>query len=202
MTLTAEVVADLHAADGALADMDADSDVGFFSMSPASAEQVTVQIRTVLDRGWDYIALAYKGRAFVALGYPTWDAYVDARFGDFRIAVPREHRQQAVAALAGVRMSVRAIASLLGVGVGTVHREMMSLPGVPDGTPDGEDQSSTLGMDGKQYPRRRRPAAASRCTTCGETHPVGTRNCPWDLFAQGRGPRPEPSTARSRRRGS
>ena len=192
MTLTAEVVADLHAADGALADMDADSDVGFFSMSPASAEQVTVQIRTVLDRGWEYIALAYKGRAFVALGYPTWDAYVDARFGDFRIAVPREHRQQAVAALAGVRLSVRAIASLLGVGVGTVHREMVSLSGVPDRTPDGQNQSSTLGLDGKQYPRRR-PAAASRCTTCGETHPPGTRDCPWDLFAQGRGPRPGPS---------
>jgi hypothetical protein len=87
MTLTTEVVADLHAADGALADLDADSDVGFFSMSSASAEQVTVQIRTVLDRGWQYIALAYTGRAFVALGYPTWDAYVDARFGDFRIAV-------------------------------------------------------------------------------------------------------------------
>ena len=152
MTLTAEVVADLHAADGALADMDADSDVGFFSMSPASAEQVTVQIRTVLDRGWDYIALAYKGRAFVALGYPTWDAYVDARFGDFRIAVPREHRQQAVAALAGVRMSVRAIASLLGVGVGTVHREMVSLSGVPDGTPDGEDDSSTLGTGREAVP--------------------------------------------------
>ena len=169
-------------------------------MSPASAEQVTVQIRTVLDRGWEYIALAYKGRAFVALGYPTWDAYVDARFGDFRIAVPREHRQQAVAALAGVRMSVRAIASLLGVGVGTVHREMVSLSGVPDGTPDGEEQSSTLGTDGKQYPRRRRPAAASTCVTCGETHPVGTKDCPWDLFAQGRGPRPEPSRPGQRRR--
>jgi len=129
----------------------------------------------------------------VALGYPTWDAYVDARFGDFRIAIPREHRQQAVAALVGVRMSVRAIASLLGVGVGTVHREMVSLSGVPDGTPDGEDQSSTLGMDGKQYPRRRHPSAASRCVTCGETHPAGTKECPWDLVAQGRAPRPKPS---------
>ena len=191
MTLTAEVVADLHASDGALAEMDADADVGFFSMSPASAEQVTVQIRTVLDRGWQYIALAYKGRAFVALGYPTWDAYVDARFGDVRIAVPREHRQQAVAALAGVRMSIRAIAGLLGVGVGTVHREMVSLSGVPDGTPDTDDQSaSTLGTDGKQYPRRRRPMATPSCATCGERHPAGTTDCPWDLFAQGRGPRP------------
>ena len=68
--------------------MDPDVDVGFWSMSPASAEQVTVQIRTVLDRAWEFIALAYKGRAFIALGYPNWDAYVDARFGDLRIAVP------------------------------------------------------------------------------------------------------------------
>ena len=175
--------------------MDPDADVGFFSMSPASAEQVTVQIRTVLDRGWEFIALAYKGRAFIALGYPNWDAYVDARFGDLRIAVPREHRPQVVAALAGVRMSCRAIANLLGVGVATVHREMVSLSGVPDGTPDTEDQSaSTLGTDGKQYPRRRRPTAATRaCATCGERHPAGTTDCPWDLFAQGRGPRPGPS---------
>lgn len=93
MTLTAQVVADLHASDGAPGEMDPDSDVGFFSMSPASADQVTVQIRTVLDRGWQCIALAYKGRAFVALGYPTLDAYVDARSGDFRISVPRERRQ-------------------------------------------------------------------------------------------------------------
>ena len=138
-------------------DLDPDSDVGFCTMSPASAEQVTVQIRTVLDRGWEYIALAYKGRAFVALGYATWDDYVDARFGDVRIAVPREHRNQVVAALAGVRMSVRAIAKLLGVGVGTVHRELSRSSGVPNGTPDGEDERPpTLGLDGKQYPSRRK----------------------------------------------
>ena len=47
-------------------------------MSPASAEQITVQISTMLDRGWEYVALAYKGRAFIALGHSTWDAYVDA----------------------------------------------------------------------------------------------------------------------------
>jgi len=51
--------------------LDPDTDIGFFSMSPASAEQVTVQIRNVLDRAWEYIALAYKGRAFIALGYSS-----------------------------------------------------------------------------------------------------------------------------------
>ena len=47
-----------------------DADFGFFSMSPASAEQVTIQIRTMMDRSWEYISLAYKGRAFAALGFP------------------------------------------------------------------------------------------------------------------------------------
>ena len=135
MTVVAAEAAGIDWVDGPVADLDPDADVGFWSMSPASAEQVTVQIRTVLDRAWEFIALAYKGRAFIALGYPNWDAYVDARFGDLRIAVPREHRTQVVAELAGVRMSCRAIAKVLGVGVATVHRELTrSSPSDASGT--------------------------------------------------------------------
>ena len=112
MTIVEAEAAETAWADAATEIVDPDADVGFWSMSPASAEQVTVQIRTVLDRAWEFIALAYKGRAFIALGYANWDAYVDARFGDLRIAVPREHRAQVVAELAGVRMSCRAIAKV------------------------------------------------------------------------------------------
>ena len=133
--------------------LDHEADVGFFSMSPASAEQVTVQIRNPLDRAWEFIALAYKGRAFLALGYGSWDDYVDARFGDLRLTVPREHRTQVVATLADARMSVRAIAKLLGVGVATVYRELLRSRGVPTGTPEPPNAMSTLGRDGKTYPR-------------------------------------------------
>jgi hypothetical protein len=172
--------------------LDPDADVGFWSMSPASAEQVTVQIRTVLDRAWEFIALAYKGRAFIALGYPNWDAYVDARFGDLRIAVPREHRAQVVAELAGVRMSCRAIAKVLGVGVATVHRELTrSSLSDASGTGANDACDVVVGRDGKEYPRTRRtelPAMA--CPTCGEDHPESSGDCPWDLFAQGLAPHP------------
>lgn len=169
---------------------DLDGDIGLFAMSAASAEQVTVQIRTLLDRSWEYLALAYKGRAFLALGYASWDAYVDARFGDLRIAVPREHRHHAVAALTGVSMSIRAMAKLLGVGVGTVHREMTDTAGVPAGTPDPESpRPSTLGRDGKHYPPRRTPVAAP-CRICGEHHADDPSECPWELYAQGTGPEP------------
>jgi len=138
VTVVAADAAEMDIVTAAASGLDPDADVGFWSMSPASAEQVTVQIRTVLDRAWEFIALAYKGRAFIALGYANWDAYVDARFGDLRIAVPREHRAQVVAELAGVRMSCRAIAKVLGVGVATVHRELTrSSLGDPPGTADG-----------------------------------------------------------------
>jgi len=160
--------------------LDPEADVGFFTMSPASAEQVTVQIRTVLDRAWEFIALAYKGRAFLALGYTTWDEYVDARFGDVRLAVPREHRTEVVATLAGARMSVRAIAKLLGVGVATVHRELVRSTGVRTGTPQQSNAVSTLGRDGKSYPRDHR-AASAICATCGEVHPGRAADLPLGL---------------------
>ena len=90
--MTSAAVLQLVPADTAPEVTDPESDIGFFTMSPASAEQVTIQIRAVLDRAWEYIALAYKGRAHIALGHRSWDEYVDTRFGDLRLAVPREHR--------------------------------------------------------------------------------------------------------------
>ena len=195
MSLTETLVGDLHHGATVLSELDPESDIGFFAMSPASAEQVTEQIRSVLDRGWQYIALAYKGRAFTALGYGSWDAYVAARFGDYRLSVPREHRAEAVAALAGARMSVRAIARLLGVGVGTVHRELAHVSGVPNGTPDGdEDPGTTLGQDGKRYPRRRHPATED-CDLCGERHGPEVEECPWDAIAKGEAPPPPPDSS-------
>ena len=188
--LTPAAADDLEWAEGGVIGVEPEADIGSFSMSPASAEQVTVQIRSVLDRAWEFIALAYKGRAFLALGYASWDEYVDARFGDLRLAVPREHRTQVVATLAGARMSVRAIAKLLGVGVATVHREMVRATELAPGT-SGELEMpvSSLGRDGKSYPRDRRPVPKA-CPTCGEVHAGGSSDCPWDLFAQGLGPHP------------
>ena len=32
--------------------------------------------------------------------------------------------------------------------------------------------------------------AVQECSICGESHPESPDECPWDLFAQGLGPRP------------
>ena len=163
---------------------DDDPEIG--ELSSAGAEQVTMQIRTMIERAWEYIAIAYQGRAYLALGYRTWDEYVDDRLGDLRLTVPRQERAEAVATMSNARMSVRAIAKVLGVGIGTVHR------GLASGTvsTDTDDPSTIQGRDGKTYRRRAKAVSEQECSICGETHPESPYECPWDLFAQGVGPRP------------
>jgi len=170
------------------ADRDLDS-VALFQMSTASAEQVTLQIRSMMERAWEYIAIAYQGRAHLALGYPSWDQYVDDRLGDLRLTVPREQRGAVVQSLSNAQMSLRAIAKVLGVSVATVSRDASA--GAAEPLP-GDEESAAIkvkGRDGRQYPKRRK-AATSPCTICGEMHEEPPDQCPWDLFAQGRGPRP------------
>ncbi|HET9649254.1 MAG TPA: hypothetical protein VFP34_13645, partial [Microlunatus sp.] len=54
-----------------------------------------------------------------------------------------------------------------------------------------QDSVPIRGRDGKQYPRRRRQRMAAACSICGEVHAGEPDECPWDLFAQGLGPRPD-----------
>lgn len=172
--------------------MDADPDEAYlFKMSPASAEQVTIQICSMLERAWEYIAIAYQGRAYLALGYQSWDEYVDDRLGDLRLTVPREKRAQAVAALSDANMSLRAIAKVLGVSPATAYRDLAGAELEPDGAAEDAVAIGVRGRDGKQYPKRKKCAEVA-CALCGESHPTGMQVCPWDLFAQGRGPRPVP----------
>lgn len=168
-------------------DSDVEADAGFFEMSPASAEQVTIQIRSMMERAWEYIAIAYQGRAHIALGYASWDEYVDDRLGDLRLTVPREERGAVVQSLSRAQMSLRAIAKVLGVDVATVHRALGANESADSN--DVKELAPIRGRDGKQYPRRRR-STVGPCSICDEVHDGDPDECPWDLFAQGLGPRP------------
>jgi hypothetical protein len=182
-------------APGADEGVDVDAEVGLFEMLSASAEQVTLQIRSMMERAWEYIAIAYQGRAHIALGYESWDEYVDARLGDLRLTVPREQRGAVVQSLSRAQMSLRASAKVLGVDVATVLRALGAND--PAGADDAEEPAPIRGRDGKSYPRRRRQHAATTCSICGEVHDGEAGECQWDLFAQGLGPRPGRQDGRS-----
>ena len=101
--------------------------------------------------------------------------------------MPREQRGAVVQSLSRAQMSLRAIAKVLGVDPATVHR---ALGKDPAETVDADEPAPIRGRDGKSYRRRRRRQVANACSICGERHDESPDQCPWDLFAQGLGPRP------------
>lgn len=93
------------------------------------------------------IADAYRAQDWTTLGYDSWEAYVSAEFVGARLRVPREERRELVSSLRSAGMSARAIASATGVGVGTVSRDLST---VPNGTVE-EPPATVTGVNGKTY---------------------------------------------------
>lgn len=109
------------------------------------ARALTDRIKIAMEGTWQLVREAYTSRAWAALSYDSWDAYCAAEFGETRLRLPREERQEVVASLRDSGLSVRAIASATGFGRGTVERD---LAGVPNGTPG---QPNVVGTDGRVY---------------------------------------------------
>ncbi|MFC9995834.1 hypothetical protein [Nocardia sp. NPDC127526] len=112
-----------------------------------AARELTDQIRAGADALWQLVAQAYVNRAWQALGYCSWDDYCTREFGDCRIRLPREERQEIVASLREVGMSTRAIAAATGVARGTVLKDLGEVDQI-------EPPDSIVGFDGKKYPSK------------------------------------------------
>lgn len=89
-----------------------------------AAKQLTDTIRQGAESVWQLIGAAYQGRAWTALGYESWDAYVDGEFGGAPLALPREKRKEAVASLKAQGMSLRAIAAATDTSPQTVANDL------------------------------------------------------------------------------
>ncbi len=97
------------------------------------ARRLTDQIKVAVEGAWCLITEAYQSRAWVSLGYSSWDDYCTREFGNARLRLPREDRQEVVTSLREAGLSVRAIAIATGESRSTVSRAVN--PGVPSGTP-------------------------------------------------------------------
>jgi hypothetical protein len=100
-----------------------------------------------LTRLMEAAAEAWAERDWEALGYGSWQAYVDGEFTT-KLRLTADQRRQMVNYLHGdAAMSERAIAVLLGVSQPTVHRDAI--------TAADSDESPVRGVDGKTYPARK-----------------------------------------------
>jgi hypothetical protein len=117
-------------------------------MTADEARQITEAIKAAVEQVWLLIRDAYHRRAWLALGYPTWDDYCTKEFRSAPLMVPREERPEMVCSLRQAGLSQRAIASATGVSQSTVRDDLAELSSdhsVP--MPD-----KVTGLDGKKRP--------------------------------------------------
>lgn len=109
----------------------------------AAGEKVTANIEAL----WDLLEQAANGQIHVALGFPSWTAYVkDA----VQIATSdRVERKELAKMMAGKGMSQRAIAGALGVSQKTIDRDLEGESS--DSTEVTNGGGTVTGLDGKSY---------------------------------------------------
>lgn len=129
-------------------------------LTAEEARSLTDRIRQTLTISHDLITTAYKGRAWVALGYQSWDAYCAGEFAEARmIRLDREQRREIVAEMRQAGMSQTAIASGLGVSPSTIALDSTA---IRHNHPDVEElPERVIGLDGRSRPATR-PADATR----------------------------------------
>ncbi|MGW1468481.1 hypothetical protein ACWCPT_29565 [Streptomyces sp. NPDC002308] len=124
------------------------ADIATVSLSREQAQELTTRIQAAIEDAWALICEAYTTRAWCALGYESWDAYVEAEFGRARLSLPKEDRSSTLAELRSAGMSIPAIATATGLGVGTVHRTL-SVATFPPGKV--ATAKTITGVNGKTY---------------------------------------------------
>lgn len=135
------------------------------ALTAEQARELTDEIRQTLRVGHDLIIRAFRGSAWSALGYATWDAYCAGEFAEARmIRLDREQRREIVAEMRQAGMPIRAIAQGIGVSPTTVEKDIAPL------SQSGTEPSTVTGTNGVERPSRwtdsqrqsRTPAAAPK----------------------------------------
>lgn len=125
------------------------------------ARVLTNEIKVGIETTWELVEKAYLQRAWLALGYESWDSYCAAEFDSAAIRLPREQRQETVRSLRDAGLSQRAIASAVGVDQGTIRNDLRAseeFSSLADSEPvEGDDEvpveepPKITGVNGKTY---------------------------------------------------
>jgi hypothetical protein len=95
-----------------------------FHMSEASARTSVERARTHLEAAAEEVVRQINGRAWIALGYGSWDDMREAEYRGAAVIVPRADRPELLAKLRAEGLSQRQVADTIGVSQGLVSREI------------------------------------------------------------------------------
>lgn len=131
------------------------SEVEELTLNATDARVLIERIRVHATAALDAMTEAWHGRAWVALGYDSWDHLCKEEFVGLQL--PRDERQALHRDLRDEGMSMRAIAATTGAHFTTVANDLM---GVENSTPD--PPTTITGIDGKSYQSKRPKESTTR----------------------------------------
>jgi hypothetical protein len=110
-------------------------------LTAEGARRLTARIRDALGAADNLLVQAWEGRAWEALNFPSWGAYVEREIPRYRLikALPPEERAEEWAEQVRAGLSQGAVAEAAGVGKATVSRALVGK----------ELPETARGLDGK-----------------------------------------------------
>lgn len=116
--------------------------------SEAEARELTEELQADYGSLQVKISTAWRGRIWLALGYESWQDYLDAEFQNVSLRPPKELEEQVVAELRAAGMSTRGIALATEISEATV-RWWLDSTASNDAVEVGK---RIIGLDGKSRP--------------------------------------------------
>lgn len=131
-------------------------------MSESDARALIDSLKQAVEIAERQIIRAWEGRAWLALGYESWDEMAAVEFSSHYIKIAPDERRAKAIEMAKVGMSTRAIGSALGVSKSTISDDLRCPESdtspdddraVPSAEPPEAEPSQVTGLDGKTYPK-------------------------------------------------
>ena len=119
--------------------------------SAARARELVDTIRSSVLIARDAIVEAWRARAWIPLGYQSWQEMCETEFDGVVPRLPAEERRELAISLRQEGMSTRGVAAAAGVSEVTVRRDVA-------GASNDAPEQTISGLDGKRYRPRVTPA--------------------------------------------
>lgn len=105
-------------------------------MSDLTANEARASVTRAKTAGVTFaeeVVRQVEGRAWLSLGYVSWDDMRQEEYGDFAVMLPRAPRQELAAAMRRAGQTQQSIADTAGVSVDTIQRDLKAADAVLTG---------------------------------------------------------------------
>lgn len=118
------------------------------TFSEAEARELTEELKSDYGAIRSKIDAAWRGRIWTALGYDSWQDYLDVEFIDVTLRPPKELEAQVISELRAAGMSTRGIAAATDLSQPTIRRRLSESTGSSDSV------DRVIGLDGRERPAK------------------------------------------------